>query len=144
MNLGHWTTKLTIDENSLPYGFIYIITNTVNNRMYVGKKQMKSVKKLAPLKGKKNKRHFDIETDWRTYTSSSSELNEDIKKVGKEKFTFEIIYLCDCKWDLAFHEARIQFEHQVLLKEDYYNGIINCRIGKAPRSSLEKLYNKAC
>ena len=53
MDLGHWITKLTINDNELPYGLIYVITNTVNGKRYIGKKQMKSVKKLKPLKGKK-------------------------------------------------------------------------------------------
>ena len=142
MDLGHWQTKLLIDETQLPYGFIYIITNTVTNKKYIGKKQIKSVKKLQPLKGKKNKRHFDIETDWKTYTSSSSDLNADIAKYGKEKFVFEIVHLCESKFELAYYEAKLQFEHEVLFKNEYYNGIINCRIGKAPRALLEKIYNK--
>jgi hypothetical protein len=134
MNLGHWITKLNIDESNLPFGFLYLITNTVTGKKYIGKKQMKTVKKLRPLKGKKNKRHFDTETEWRTYTSSSNEVNADIALIGKDKFTFEIIQLCSSKWDLSYHEAKLQFEHQVLLNENYYNGIINCRIGKVPRS----------
>ena len=88
MDLGHRITKLTINVNELPYGFIYVITNTVNGKRYIGKKQMKSVKKLKPLKGKKNKRHFDIETDWKEYMSSSNDLNLDITRFGKDKFTF--------------------------------------------------------
>jgi Putative endonuclease segE, GIY-YIG domain len=139
MDLGHWITKLTIDTNSLPYGFIYVITNTKNGKVYIGKKQMKSVKKLKPLKGKKNKRHFDIETDWKTYTSSSNELNEDIIKYGKENFTFEIVKLCDSKFELAYYEAKMQFDANVLLENNYYNGIINCRIGRAPDALLKKL-----
>lgn len=139
MDLGHWTTQLQIDENNLPYGFIYIITNTINNRRYIGKKQMKTVKKLKPLKGKKNKRHFNVETDWREYTSSSNELNADIVKYGKEKFLFEIIRLCDSKFELAYYEAKTQFDNDVLLKEGFYNGIINCRIGRAPDALLKKL-----
>ena len=139
MDLGHWTTKLTIDGNNLPYGFIYIITNTATNKRYIGKKQMKSVKKLKPLKGRKNKRHFDIETDWKTYTSSSNDLNADIEKYGKDKFTFEIIHLCESKFELAYYETKKQFELDVLLKEGYYNGIINCRIGRAPDALLSKL-----
>jgi hypothetical protein len=139
MDLGHWSTNLSIDENKLPYGFIYIITNTVTNKRYIGKKQIKSVKKLKPLKGRKNKRHFDVETDWKTYTSSSNELNEDIKTYGKDKFTFEIVHLCESKFELAYYEAKLQFNHDVLLKEGYYNGIINCRIGRAPDALLKRL-----
>ena len=62
-------------------GFVYLIMNSTNGKKYIGKKQMKSVKKLKPLKGRKNKRHFDIETDWKTYTSSSNDLNVDIEKL---------------------------------------------------------------
>ena len=139
--LGHWCTTCSIDLNDLPYGFIYVITNLTNNKKYIGKKQMKSVKKLKPLKGKKNKRHFDIETDWKTYTSSSNDLNIDIQALGMDKFKFEIIKLCDSKFELSYYEAKLQFDNDVLIKDGFYNGIINCRIGTAPRSLLEKLYN---
>ena len=139
--LGHWCTTCNIDLNVLPYGFIYVITNLTNNKKYIGKKQIKSVKKLKPLKGKKNKRHFDIETDWKTYTSSSNDLNIDIQALGMDKFKFEIIKLCDSKFELSYYEAKLQFDNDVLIKDGFYNGIINCRIGTAPRSLLEKLYN---
>jgi hypothetical protein len=139
MDLGHWTSIHPIEEGKLPYGFIYIITNLVNGKKYIGKKQMKSVKKLKPLKGRKNKRHFDIETDWKEYTSSSTDLNQDIKDLGKDNFKFEIIHLCDSKFELAYYEAKKQFEADVLLNEGYYNGIINCRIGRAPDALLKKL-----
>lgn len=139
MNLGHWQTKLLIEYSNLPYGFIYIITNVITGKKYIGKKQMKSIKKMAPLKGNKNKRHKEVETDWKEYTSSSNDVNEDIQKYGKDKFTFEIIRLCDSKFELAYYEAKLQFENDVLLTDKFYNGIINCRIGIAPRSLLEKL-----
>lgn len=139
MDLGHWQTQLLLEEGKLPYGFIYIITNIVSGKKYIGKKQMKSVKKMAPLKGKKNKRHKEIETDWKEYTSSSNDVNIDIQKLGKDKFKFEIIRLCDSKFELAYYEAKLQFDNDVLLKDGFYNGIINCRIGRAPRSLLEKL-----
>ena len=116
-----------------------VITNLIDNKRYFGKKQIKTIKKLKPLKGKKNKRHFDAETDWKTYMSSSNELNEDIVKLGKDNFKFEIIRFCDSKFELAYFEAKIQFDNDVLLKDGFYNGIINCRIGRAPRSLLEKL-----
>lgn len=133
MNYGHWQCSIQT-EGVQPYGFIYQITNTVNGKMYIGKKQMQTVYKRPPLKGKKNKRHEVKETDWREYTGSSRELNEDIEKFGKDKFVFEIIKFCDSKWSLAYEETKLQFEKNVLLTSDYYNGIINCRIGKKPKS----------
>jgi hypothetical protein len=47
--------------------------------------------------------------------------------------------LCDSKFELAYYEAKKQFEADVLLNEGYYNGIINCRIGRAPDALLKKL-----
>ena len=128
IDLGHWQTKLEIPE--FPYGFIYIITNNVSNRKYIGKKQMLTKKKRQPLKGKKRKRITIVDTDWKSYTSSSTELNKDIEQLGILSFTFEIIRFCKSKSELAYFEAKEQFDREVLLKEEYYNGIINLRIGK--------------
>ena len=127
-DLGHWTTTLTVPETA--YGFIYMITNSVNDRKYIGKKQMVSKRTRPPLKGKKRKRIEFVESDWRTYISSSNELVNDLQKLGKEKFKFEILRFCDNKSQLAYYEAKEQFDREVLLKEDYYNGIINLRLGK--------------
>jgi len=128
VDLGHWEGVL--EENvDLPYGFIYKITNLTNDKKYIGKKQCQSIKKRPPLKGKKNKRHEKIETDWKTYTSSSNELNKDLEQLGKDNFKFEILRWCDSKWELSYYEARLQFKEEVLLRNDYYNGIINVRIG---------------
>ena len=128
VDLGHWEGVLE-ESLELPYGFIYKITNLTNDKKYIGKKQCQSIRKRPPLKGKKNKRHEKIETDWKTYTSSSSELNKDLEQLGKDNFKFEILRWCDSKWELSYYEARLQFKEEVLLRNDYYNGIINVRIG---------------
>ena len=128
VDLGHWEGVL--EENTdLPYGFIYKITNLTNDKKYIGKKQCQSIRKRPPLKGKKNKRHEKIETDWKTYTSSSNELNKDLEALGMGSFKFEILRWSDSKWELSYYEARLQFKEEVLLRDDYYNGIINVRIG---------------
>lgn len=127
-DLGHWITSIPIPEH--PYGFIYLITNLVTNKKYIGKKQMQTTKKRPPLKGKTRKRSYVTETDWKFYTSSSNEVNKDISIYGKDKFKFEILQFCNSKSALAYFEAKQQFDREVLLKEDYYNGIINLRIGK--------------
>ena len=137
MDLGHWilNENVIIDENT--FGFIYEITNTVTGKKYIGKKQCKSKLKRKPLKGKKNKRIEIKESDWKVYTSSSTDLNEDIKKYGKDKFIFKILRACGSKWELAYFEISEQIDKNVLMREDYYNGIINVRIGRPPKKFLE-------
>lgn len=130
MDLGHWHYDDALPEDC--YGFIYEIENKVNGRKYIGKKQTVKKIKRRPLKGKKNKRHILVESDWKTYTGSCTELNADIEQFGKKQFAFIILRLCYNKWELAYHEANLQFTLGVLLSANYYNGIINCRIGNKP------------
>ena len=130
MDIGHWILNEPMGDEAIPYGFIYLITNLKTNKKYIGKKQCWTILKRKPLKGKTKKRWEDKETDWRTYTSSSREVNEDIQKFGKENFEFRILRFCDNKAQLAYWEAKQQFDCNVLLCEDYYNGIINLRIGR--------------
>jgi hypothetical protein len=140
MDTGIWEVCKPIPEDS--FGFIYEITNTINDKKYIGKKQMVRKIKRKPLKGKKRKRIDFIESDWKTYTGSSDSLNNDIALLGLDKFIFKILKFCNSKFELSYFEAKMQFEKDVLLSENYYNGIINCRIGKAPKLFLEQYYNK--
>ena len=50
---------------------------------------------------------------------------------------FEIIKFCKNKYELGYYETKMQFDKGVLLSEEYYNGIINCRIGKPPKDFME-------
>ena len=109
-------------------GFVYKITNTTTKGYYIGQKRFWSVKKLAPLKGKKNKRHKTVETDWRNYWGSSVHLQADVDRLGKSQFEREILLLCATKGDLNYYEAKMQFDAGVLLDGLAYNGIINCKI----------------
>ena len=140
MDTGIWKVYEAIPENA--FGFIYEITNTINGKKYIGKKQMTRKIRRKPLKGKKRKRIDHIESDWKTYTGSSDALNLDISTLGNDKFIFKILKFCNSKFELSYFEAKMQFEKDVLLSENYYNGIINCRIGKAPKVFLEQYYNK--
>ena len=139
MDTGIWEVCEPIPEDT--FGFIYEITNLTNSKKYIGKKQMIRKIRRNPLKGKKRKRIDYIESDWKTYTGSSDNLNEDIKNLGMNNFKFNILKFCNSKFELSYFEAKIQFEKDVLLNENYYNGIINCRIGKAPKIFLEQYYN---
>ena len=128
-----WTYKgKEVDE--LPAdceGFVYIITNQTNGRKYIGKKLAKFKVTKPPLKGKKNKRRSTKESDWRTYWGSSDHLLSDVEKLGEENFTREILHYCQSRGMLSYLEAKEQFDREVLLSDDYYNGIINVRVGSS-------------
>ena len=113
-----WTfQQKTVDE--LPedvVGFVYQITNVTNGRMYIGKK-------LARFK-----RRYKVDSDWRDYYGSSDELSLDIKKIGKQNFTREILFYCYSKAELSYVEAREQFARKVLESNQYYNGHIRVRV----------------
>jgi len=110
-------------------GFVYLITNLLNNKKYVGKKLARFKTTKPPLKGKKNKRRGYKESDWRDYWGSSDRLNEDVAALGTDKFTREILYFCKSRAEMSYIEAREQFERRVLETDEYYNGIINVRVG---------------
>jgi hypothetical protein len=141
METGHWILNENVLITKETFGFIYEITNNITNKKYIGKKQCISKIRRKPLKGKKRKRIDFKESDWKSYTSSSKDLNEDIQKYGKENFTFKIMRVCDSKWSLAYYEIKEQIDKNVLLDENYYNGIINVRIGTPPKDELVKFKN---
>jgi len=117
--------------NELPddvVGFVYQITNTTNDRMYIGKKLAKFKRSRKPLKGRKNKRRYKVDSDWQDYYGSSDELAMDIKKLGKEHFKREILFYCYSKAELSYVEAREQFARKVLESDNYYNGHIRVRV----------------
>ena len=115
-------------------GYVYIITNLTSGRKYIGKKLSKFSKttyKTVKLKNgnKKRKRiKSKIESDWKEYWGSSPNLQADINTLGKENFSREILYYCKSKAETSYVEAREQFNRKVLESDDYYNGIINCKI----------------
>jgi hypothetical protein len=105
-------------------GFVYLITNTQNNKKYIGKKQFYFSKTIQKnLK----KRKVKVESDWRTYTGSNEELNEDIKNFTPI-LNKEIIQICYSKSELSYIEAYHQFTNNVLLKEEYYNNWISVKV----------------
>ena len=138
-----WThngRQFTSDDIGDFYGFVYRITNLLNGHDYIGRKYFHAIRKLKPLMGFKRKRKVIKETDWKEYWGSSKRLLEDIEKHGKHNFKREIICLCDTRGQTNYMEAKIQFDEDVLIKENNYNGIIAIKIGGGSINKLAEGY----
>ena len=104
--------------NEDKFGFVYIITNTKTTKAYVGCKQY--------YIGKSKK-----QSKWQTYIGSSKYLKEDIKKIGKKHFTFEVIAEYKNKRSLRYYEMYYQVKWNVLTatiegsdERAYYNSYV--------------------
>lgn len=109
-------------------GFVYLITNKINGRKYVGKKLFTFAKTRKPLRGQKRKRRSRVPSDWQTYYGSNKELCADVKKHGPENFERVILRLCTSKSECNYYEAKFQFENDAIICDDYYNNWISIRV----------------
>ena len=115
-------------------GFVYIITNTISGRMYVGKKLARfkttRYKMHTQKNGKKIRKKIRgaVASDWQEYYGSSDQLNRDVESIGRDQFRREILYYCRSKAELNYIEAREQFARKVLESDQYYNGHIRVRV----------------
>lgn len=100
------------------YSFVYVITNNTNGRKYIGKKVLWSQRTLPPLKGQTRKRKVVKPSDWVKYWGSCKPLVADIKELGEENFTREIIDLYPDKREANFAELRYQIMWNVLDARD--------------------------
>jgi len=116
--------------------FVYLITNNIDNKKYIGKKLF-YFSKTKKLKGKKKR--YKEESDWKSYWSSSDELKSDVQRLGEENFTREILYLCKKKGESTYLEAKEQFLREVLENPtDWYNKNIMARVHASHVKNLQK------
>lgn len=114
------------DEFLLPYvGFVYLLENTTNGKMYVGKKffWMNKYKMVN-----KKKKKFRAQSKWRDYYGSSHALLSDISNVGIDKIDRTVLLLCKSKTECSYYEMQEQFDRKVLLDDCYYNNFIGGKI----------------
>jgi hypothetical protein len=133
----NWLYKdndFTEDQIGENYGFVYVITNLVSGRKYIGKKFFYS-SKTKVVKGKKKK--LKVASDWQTYYGSNEELKKDVIMHGREQFKREIIHLCLTKGTAGYLEAKEQFINGVLESDDYYNTWIMVRVRDSHIKGLE-------
>jgi len=132
----HWIYKNEPVEQ-LPedcVGFVYIVTNSISGRMYVGKKLARfkttRYKMHTQKNGKKVRKKIRgaVASDWQDYYGSSDQLNRDVESIGRDRFKREILYYCRSKAECNYIEAREQFARKVLESDQYYNGHIRVRV----------------
>jgi group I intron endonuclease len=86
------------------YGFIYITTNTINGKRYIGQTTYK-----------RGERHY------KSYLGSGKYLHEAIKKHGRENFTRETIFECFYMEDLNWAECYFIKEFDAVKSREFYN-----------------------
>lgn len=126
----HKNIEFNPDEDVLReyVGFVYLITERDTGKKYVGKKFFWSTRKLPPLKGQKRKRTVKKQSDWMKYYGSSEQLKLLVEEKGGDAYHREILHLCRTKGECSYLEAKEQFLRDVLLRDDYYNAFIGCKI----------------
>ena len=108
-------------------GFVYQITELDTNKKYIGKKNFWKPKVLPITKKRKRRVRTRAESDWREYFGSSEIVRSLVESRGIDKFKKEILHLCKTKGEMSYYEAKLQFEHDVLLSDEYYNEFIGCK-----------------
>jgi len=107
------------------YGFVYLIENLLNGKKYIGRKYLTKAG-YKTVKGKRKK--VRVESDWDVYYGSSASLKEDIDCYGKDSFRRTILKLCKTRGECNYFEAKYIFDHDAILRSDYYNSWVSCKI----------------
>jgi len=132
--------EFTPDESFLEdyQGFVYLLTERSTGMKYIGKKFFWKPKVLPVTKTRKRRKRTKVQSDWMKYYGSSAEVKLLIER-GEASFKREILRLCRTKGECSYFEAKYQFDHDVLLRDDYYNAFIGCKIhGKHLPADLKK------
>lgn len=126
-----YKTEKIDNINNIPkgsFGFVYLITNLTNGKMYIGCKTLFSRRKrkfgkreIAAMTDKRLKKYEIVvkESNWLDYTGSNKQLNADIAKGHKIKK--EILCFAVDKKNLTYLETKELFKNNVLETSQFYN-----------------------
>ena len=126
--MSHWKYKGKSFE-VVPegfFGFVYLITNTINSKKYIGRKYFGTSRRVK-VKGKTRRKIIRKESDWRTYAGSSKSVLADVNEYGIDKFKFEILFLGETKGQVNYMEENIQHKTNAITRTDYYNHCVGSR-----------------
>jgi hypothetical protein len=112
---GHWVFPEQLDfENA--FGFVYLMIRKSTGMMYLGKKFFRGA-------GKSNK---GKQSNWRTYTSSSKDVNAMIEESGLEDFEFIVLEQYYTRGGLSWAETWSQCHVEVPTNNHiWYNRFID-------------------
>ena len=127
---GRVFTEEDIGDN---YGFVYILENNLTGRKYIGKKFFTKAGSKQ-VKGKRKK--VRKTSDWLEYHGSNKVVQEEVKLGVPFKRT--ILHLCKTRSECAYWETVEIISQCALIREDYYNDWISCRIRKDHLKNLIK------
>jgi len=118
-----------IPDNLEDYlGFVYMVTNRETQEYYIGQKKFWTFKRLKPLKGKKRGRKVRVESNWRTYNTSSGKL-KDADLNDPEKFEKAIISCHKSKSMMNLVEFDYIYHDLVILPDSKcLNRMLNIRL----------------
>lgn len=118
-------------------GFVYKIVNKQTGKLYIGKKILANTltkkltkKELLEQTGpgrKQTKKKVSKESNWKEYWGSCKPLLAEVKQLGEESFSREILKVCYSKKQLTYYEIAYQCKYDVL-EIDSYNDNIMSRI----------------
>ena len=104
------------------FGFCYLLTDLENGKQYIGRKYFYSIRKKKGIRKK-----VRLESDWKSYYSSSKKIQLLVQESGPNRFKREILSLYKKKGQVNYNETKLLFQHNVLEAKDengeklYYN-----------------------
>ena len=104
-------------------GFVYVILSQITGQYYIGRKYFFTHRKKTGAT-----RRSKAESDWKKYYGSSTAVKMLIEKKGVDNYQRDVLRLCKTKGECSYYEAKLQFEYDVLLNDDFYNEFIGCKI----------------
>ena len=106
-----------------PYGFIYITTNMINGKRYIGQRKF----------------YGTGHQKWQNYLGSGKIIRRAINKYGKENFVREIIDITYSKEELDLKEIQYIKDYNATKTDNFYNLVEG---GSGTKGSFDERYTK--
>jgi hypothetical protein len=130
----HNNATFELSDLSAYYGFVYCITNRLTGKKYIGRKYFTEAKRRQ-VKGKK--KTFRVESNWKDYWGSNSQLLAEIEQHGQESFDRKIVRLCKTRGETNYWEAKLIFSHDAVISEHFYNSWVSAKVHRKHIAKME-------